>query len=173
VQWKKELILFKKMYENNYDYSLITEYNNNKTKLPIKCNSCNYVFLKVAVDHLVNKQGCPICSNHESKGEKLVRCFLTDNTINFIKQKRFDECRFKNTLPFDFYLPEHNICIEYDGIQHFEAIEYFCGIVALEEAQKNDNIKNNYCEENNIKLIRIKYTDNVEEKLLNSLESVL
>jgi len=49
--------------------------------------------------------------------------------IEYIKQKRFEKCRNKLPLPFDFYLPNENICIEYDGIQHFKPIDYFGGVL--------------------------------------------
>lgn len=63
----------------------------------------------------------------------------------------------KKVLPFDFYLPTHNLCIEYDGLQHFEAVEFWGGSENLKYIQKHDQIKNNFCKINNIKLIRIKY----------------
>jgi len=73
-------------------------------------------------------------------------------------------------LPFDFYLSDLNICIEYDGIQHFKPIDYFGGDTAFILLQTNDQIKNEYCIENNIKLIRIRYDENIEEKLSNILK---
>lgn len=84
-----------------------------------------------------------------------------------------DCCNIK-PLPFDFYLPEYNVCIEYDGIQHFEPTR-FNKKMTIEEANDNfiqqkfrDEIKNNYCKNNNIKLLRIPYTeyDNIE-KVIN------
>jgi len=52
-------------------------------------------------------------------------------------------------------------------LPHFEPIEFFGGDVSLKETQKRDQIKNEYCEENNIKLLRIKYNDkNVENVIL-------
>ena len=71
-------------------------------------------------------------------------------------------------LPFDFYLPNYNICIEYDGEQHFKPIKYFGGQKAFQSQQQKDEIKNKYCQDNKIKLIRISYMDydNIE-KILN------
>ena len=66
---------------------------------------------------------------------------------------------------FDFYLPEHKCCIEYDGIQHFESIEYWGGEKKLTSQRKRDEIKTNYCKDNNINLLRIKYNENILEKL--------
>ena len=87
-------------------------------------------------------------------------------------QYTFEDCKFYNVLPFDFYLPQYNILIEYDGIQHFEPID-FAGkgkewaMNRFIDCVIRDTIKNEYCKKNNIKLIRIPYWDfdNIEEIL--------
>ena len=79
--------------------------------------------------------------------------------IPYIRQYRFNDCRDKNQLPFDFYLPKHKICIEYDGEQHFESIEHFGGDERLEDTQLKDKIKTKYCKRHKIRLIRIPYWD--------------
>lgn len=58
-------------------------------------------------------------------------------------------------LRFDFYFPEQNICLEYQGIQHYDFTNKFYS----EEGQERDNLKREYCRNNNIKLIEIPYTD--------------
>lgn len=161
------------IHKNDYDYSLILEYRLIGIKLPIKCNKCNVIFWQSAKSHTTDKHGCPTCS--ESKGEKTIRHFLIKNNINFIRQKKFNDCISCNSnrkLSFDFYLPELNLCIEYDGEQHFKSIEYFGGENTFKTIQNNDNIKTNYCFNNNIKLIRIKYTENVEDKLNAELKLI-
>ena len=107
--------------------------------------------------------GCPFCK--ESKGEKIIKNFLIDNNISFEQQKKFDDCKYKLKLPFDFYLSELNICIEYDGLQHYKCIKIFGGEKNFNLIKKRDEIKNDYCEKNNINLIRIKYNENINEKL--------
>lgn len=67
----------------------------------------------------------------------------------------------KFLLPFDFYLPKYNILTEYDGIQHFKFIAHFGGKQRFKEQKFNDNLKNEYCIENNIKLYRISYLKNI------------
>ena len=64
-----------------------------------------------------------------------------------------------------FYLLDSNICIEYDGIQHFEPVNDFGGEIEFNNIQIRDNIKNEYCKNNNINLIRIRYDENIEEKI--------
>ena len=74
-------------------------------------------------------------------------------------------------LPFDFYLPDYNTCIEYDGIQHFEVVDYFGGLDGFITTKIRDTIKNEYCKSKNIKLIRIPYWgfDNIENILKKEL----
>ena len=83
----------------------------------------------------------------------------------FEREKRFENCKDKYTLPFDFYLPELNMCIEYDGEHHYKPIKYWGGEEELKKIEKRDNIKNIYCSENNIDLMRIKYDENIKQKL--------
>ena len=78
-------------------------------------------------------------------------------------------------MPFDFYLPDYNICIEYDGEEHFQPVEFFGGEEKFQRRIENDEIKNNYCKNNNIKLIRIPYFDKavIDDKyLLNKIEGI-
>jgi len=75
------------------------------------------------------------------------------------------ECSFFLSASFDFYLPNLNTCIEFDGQQHYNIIEHFGGEKILIENQVRDDIKNKYCLENNIKILRIKYDDDVENKM--------
>lgn len=94
--------------------------------------------------------------------------FLNENNITYEFQKKFIDCLNKKTnkhLKFDFYLPKYSICIEYDGIQHSMPVKFFGGIKKFKELQKRDEIKNDFCIKNNIKLIRIKYDELVSERL--------
>jgi hypothetical protein len=103
-----------------------------------------------------------------SSGEKKIIDYLTKHNIEFEREKRFENCIYKKKLRFDFYLPEKNICIEYNGKQHYEAIDFYGGEKFLKLSKKRDMIKENYCKQHNIKLIKIKYDQNVE-KVLNIL----
>ena len=145
---------------NTYDYSL-AEYKHGKKKIDIICPK-HGIFKQIANDHMQGV-GCPMCK--QSRGERKITQYLLKNNVNFIYQKGFDDCRDVNRLSFDFYLPDSNICIEFDGKQHYEINEYFGGIKSFVELQKRDEIKNEYCLNSNIKLIRIRYDDNIKEKL--------
>jgi len=144
-----------------YDYSLC-EYINPKIKVKIICPK-HGVFKQTPNSHL-NGCGCPICCS--SKGEQQIAKYLNLNKIKFVREKRFNECKNKYKLPFDFYLPENNILIEFDGVQHSKPVN-FRGIsneLAIENFNNiliNDKIKNVFAINNNIKLIRVNY--NVED----------
>ena len=71
----------------------------------------------------------------------------------------------KKHLRYDFYLPKYNTCIEYDGIQHYESSKFYGGDRGLELRKVRDGIKTKYCEDNGIRLIRIKYDDDITNKL--------
>jgi len=151
----------KKIHNNKYDYSLV-EYINNKSNIKIICKE-HGIFEQTPSKHINSKQGCPICG--ESKGEREIRDILTDNNIEYISQKKFDNCKYFRPLPFDFYLPNYNICIEFNGIQHHEPIPFFGGIDAHNKQIIKDNIKEEFCINNNIKLIKIGQNESVKNKL--------
>jgi hypothetical protein len=153
----------KQIHNNKYNYDGI-DYINLKTKIDITCLK-HGKFCQLPENHLIGR-GCPKCK--QSKGEKLVSRFLEENSIDFTVQKIFEGCVHKSHLKFDFYIPEHNLAIEYDGIQHFKPIEFFGGEDALKQLQKRDVIKDNYCSKNNIDLLRIKYDDKFPEKILQT-----
>lgn len=149
-----------KIHNNFYDYSLV-DYVNCLNKVKIIC-PIHGEFEQRPYNH-TKGIGCPFCN--ESKGEKLLVTILNDNNIKFIRQYTFKECKNKKKLPFDFYLQELNICIEYDGIQHYQSVQRFGGENSFFNTQKNDLIKTNFCENNNIELIRIKYNEKIIDKL--------
>jgi len=153
----------KQTHGDKYDYSLV-DYINNKIKVKILC-PIHGVFEQSPANHY--KYGCPFC--RESQGEKKISLLLDGMKIKYIRQKTFDGCENKQKLHFDFYLPEYNMCIEYDGIQHYKPVDYFGGQEKFLETKKNDEIKNLYCLENNIKLIRIKYNEIIDKKIINNI----
>jgi hypothetical protein len=148
-----------------YDYSK-TVYQTNQTKITVTCNN-HGDFECSPRDHLGARSGCPRCKS--SKGEMQVRQVLVENHIAFLEQHRFNDCRGKLPLPFDFYLPELNTCIEYDGEGHYRPIQRN-SVVDLEVFAKSksyDDIKTNYCAKNGIRLIRIPFWQ------LKEIESVV
>lgn len=137
-------------------------YINARTPILHKCTACGCIW-NASPDNILRGYGCPECNI--SKGENKIKEYLIDCNINYISQYTFDDCKNYHVLPFDFYLPKYNLCIEYDGIQHFEPIEFFGGQNGFEETVKRDTIKTNYCLLNNIQLIRIRYDEDAIEVL--------
>jgi len=133
------------------------EYQNAaKRNLRIRCRCGNEYTTSLNNFLKHNVTQCYSCSCKESSGEAIVRAYLDNNQIEYTTQKRFTDCRDKKPLPFDFFLPDYNTCIEFDGKQHFEECE---GFTDFETVQRHDRIKTQYCEDHNIKLIRIPYYD--------------
>jgi very-short-patch-repair endonuclease len=90
--------------------------------------------------------------------------------VVYHREYRFSKCKNLQPLPFDFYIPSHNLCIEYDGEQHTIAYEYFGGDDKLKQTKQNDELKTSFCIANNIKLIRIPYTEYINiETILNNV----
>jgi predicted nucleic acid-binding Zn-ribbon protein len=146
----------------NQDIEVVEEYVNFNTRILHKCKACGHIW-PIDPSHTLRGQGCPICN--QSHGEREIAQWLDRHLIEHIPQYKFDDCRDKSRLPFDFYLPDRNMCIEYDGLQHFEPIDWFGGEKSFKITQHHDNIKTNYCKDNNIALLRIAYNQNVIEQL--------
>ena len=169
---KKTLDEIKQVFEKEGYALLSTEYIKSTSKLKVQCPKGHEY--EVSWGHFNNGERCPVCNS--SKGEKRISLFLKENNINYEAQKSFKECSHKRMLPFDFYLPDYGICIEYDGQQHYNIID-FSGKnqkraeEQFKETQIKDNIKTQYCLDNNIKLIRIPYWDfkNIENILKQEL----
>jgi hypothetical protein len=157
------------IHGSKYDYSKVN-YINAHNKVVIICHKLHKngkehgEFRQDAGAHL-HGHGCSKC--HESLGESLIRCFLLDNNIKFIKEKTFYDLigDGNGRVRLDFYLPEYNTVIEFDGKQHFEISKMICGINIpdpvdfFNKIQLSDSIKNQYCIDNGIDLIRIPYWD--------------
>ena len=134
---------------------VIGKYKNNREKVKCHCNICNADFFGIPHAMLDGGNGCPICSI--SKGERAIRNWLVLNNIEFISEHTFKDCKDINVLPFDFYIPSQNVVIEYDGKQHYEPNPYFGGDKGFLYTKNHDSIKNNYCKNRGIKIIRIPY----------------
>lgn len=145
---------------NYEDYS-----GSNVHNLKIECGSCGNVYMTSFSDYTNNEQiRCKSCANKESIGERRIREFLSNNEINFEQEKTFEDCRNIHRLPFDFYLPKYNLIIEFDGQHHF----YETGRGNYESTKKHDEIKNHYCKDHNINLLRIPYWEgNNIEKIIS------
>ena len=161
------LIMAKKIHGDKYDYSL-SEYSCVSEKIKIICDR-HGEFWQTPQHHVYRGNGCQFCN--ESHGERIILEVLKKNSINFKRQKTFVGCLDKSFLKFDFFLIDYNICIECDGEQHFEDCNKFFLRCKLEDIQRRDGIKNKFCKDNNIFLLRIPYYEinKIEEKILEFL----
>ena len=132
------------------------------------CDCGNITYASYTELILGRKTTCG-CSRY-SNMELFISDILSEYQIPYIPQARFDECRNIFPLPFDFYLYEHNTLIEYDGEQHTRPIDFFGGEEGYLKRVINDNIKTEYCQEHNIRLIRLQHTltpEQIKEQLIH------
>ena len=158
----------------NPDIVPIEKYYNSNTKMKFICLKHNIKFEQLPSSALQGKCGCSKCAG--SKGEKKIERILNLLDIKYISQNKFDDCIDKSKLPFDFYLPDYNICIEYQGEQHYKPVRF--NSISEEQAnlnfikvQKHDKIKKDYCCEHKIHFLEIPYWDydNVENIIKEKL----
>lgn len=141
----------------NGEYELLSEYKGNKHLVLMKHNLCESEYEVTPHKFIVGRR-CPICNS--SHGELNIRKYLLENNIEFEQEYKFDDCRRIRPLPFDFAIFNKGklvLLIEFDGEQHFKQMFPENSRSTLEYVQTNDNIKNKYCDKNNIPLIRIPY----------------
>jgi hypothetical protein len=154
------------LHGNKYDYSQV-EFKGVHNTITIICPK-HGTFTQEAYHHTRRKKprGCSQCT--ETKGESAIRQFLEDN-IRYITQYRIydpdgdnyghscEGCPEISSLRWDFYLPDYDLFIEFDGEQHFYAVEFFGGEKGLVDTQRRDAIKNQFIADNNLNLMRIPY----------------
>lgn len=167
----KPLVLtyeYVKNYIESCGYKLLSkEYKNNATYLLVWCGNPNHKPYKVKFNNFKDcNSRCPEC-NTTSKGEEKIKEILIKYNIKFNQQYLFNDCRNIRPLPFDFYLSQYNTAIEYDGRQHYKLDCFNMNLLDLMNLKYNDNKKTQYCNDNNIKLIRIPYWD------FNDIEKIL
>lgn len=141
------------------EYTLISEYKNNETKVLIRHN-CGFIW-KIRPHTFLNKIkdgyiGCPHCNHKKSQGELKICQFLTEKKINFYNEYIFNWSS-NPKYRYDFYLPDYNLVIEYMGAQHYKEVNFFHD--TLEERQLHDKIKKNEALQNGLYYLEICYLD--------------
>ena len=179
-----QTMMLENFLHSNYVVSIIDAVNDNKLlnadeykdavtpNLQIKCGLCGNEFATSLANYTkagVNR--CHSCSCKESSGEACIRNLLNLKNIAYIQEKRFEDCRDKKPLPFDFYLPEYNLVIEFDGQHHYSPIY---GEEHFYTTKLHDKIKDDYCIIKGIELLRIPYWDgnNIEEIIIDKLNVI-
>ena len=108
-----------------------------------------------------------------SLGEQRIRKILTQNLCNFVEQKTFDGLKDQKSLRFDFSLEFNGkvVClIEYQGEQHFKAVEHFGGMEGFQLRQKHDAMKFQYCQQHKIPLFYIRYDEDLDQRLAQIIQ---
>lgn len=148
-------------FKNGWDCVIYNqEYKGTKYPFKVLC-SCGNDFY-VDINHFINgKYQCNECRIKQSAIAAKVELWLNLNNIEYVKEKRFNDCVYKNTLPFDFYLPIYNACIEVDGIGHYRPVNFSKDKKEAQESFETrkitDGIKTKYCADNNIPLLRLPF----------------
>lgn len=157
LEYKEELI------KKGISIVPLDEYQGTNYNIRHKCLVCGNVWY-VCPNHILSGSNCPNCSVHQkqSSGERLVEQFLLDNGIKYEYPKMFSELKDKKTLHYDFYLPELNCLIEYQGIQHYHPT---MGIDTYNTQIRHDRMKKEYALRNGYSFIEIPYTISSKDAL--------
>ena len=155
-----------KIYGN--EYTLLDKYINEKTKIRFMHNPCGKIFTASPEKILNMITTCPYCNTNISNGAAYVRTILEHLNLPYGLEFTFEDLKSDKGkyLRFDFNIIVNNklALIEVDGLQHEKAVDFYGGDEYFNEIQKNDKRKNEYCLNNNIPLLRIKYKDITDAK---------
>lgn len=156
----------KTVHGDRYDYSKVV-YTGNKKKVEIVC-SIHGSFWQKPNTHVSKGAGCWPCA--ESKGERAVESILKKYGVNYIREYRVLPHRYR----FDFYLPEHNVFIEFNGLQHYKPVDVFGGMAAYLSTVERDSVKRQLVQTIKGKLIVLTYLNlsdgSVEKALYQQLK---
>jgi peroxiredoxin len=167
------------IHGNRYDYSRVewTDTTNAASKITIICTKHGEFTQRIG-DHISDSNGCPKCK--ASRGEVAIGTWLDNYKVRYNQEHKFPNCRNPGTgkqLRFDFYLPDHNTCIEFHGGQHYKPFDFVGGRrkqaigstrqhkpseaseLEFHKSLERDRIKAEYCNQNGIRLLVIPYTE--------------
>ena len=161
TQFKREV---QKLVGGEYDF--LDTYVDSKTKIRVKHSRCGNIY-EVQPSNFLQGYRCPYCNN--SKGELIISKILKSLNVNYDYQKTFDDLKDVNPLSYDFFIPDQNILIEYQGIQHYEPVAHFGGKKRFPTQQKHDKMKLDYAKSHHYNLIAVPYTEDTFAKIKNYL----
>lgn len=148
--------------EVNNEFEALDKYVNAYTKINLLHKSCGNIYKTSPHNFFKNNQTCPFCSSKRSKGEKKIKDFLNRN--NMLYEEQFLLAIGNKKVIIDFYLPQYNFYIEYNGEQHYHPVKFFGGLESFEKQQERDRYVRETLKE---KLIEIDY------KNFNNIDTIL
>lgn len=169
-QVKSEEVFLNELHDS-HNGTIVAEdkYVNTHTKIQFKCTVCNNTF-RAEPNSVTRISGCPYCKQY--KGENIIADYLDSLDILFEPQKKFTDLKDNRNLSYDFYLPDYNILIEYNGEQHYKPIDFFGGIPSFNKQLLHDRLKSEYADNNGYNLLSIRYT-NKSDDIISQIDSVL
>lgn len=152
-------------------FEILDKYVGDDDKIRCRCKKCNYIW-EVTPRSLYQGHNCPNCV--KSRGEECVEQYLKKHNINYESQKRFKNLRGigNKLLSYDYYIPCCNILIEYQGKQHYQALDFFGGDDQFIIQKEHDKRKKEYAQNNGYDFIEIPYWeyDNIDRILSQKIK---
>lgn len=142
----------KLIHKDKYIYDKVS-YVNNYTKILITCPI--HGDFEQTPAHRLQGKGCRSCL--ESKGEKFIAATLDKYNITYIREYKIPDTNYK--FRYDFYLPDHNLLIEFHGRQHYEPVDFFGGEEGFKQTKFRDDFKRALAKELNLNLIEFSYKE--------------
>ena len=157
------------------EYEFLDEYVNSLTKIRVKHLRCDLEFIIRPGNFLSVGGGCYYCDTDNKrmpKGERKVADVLDSLGVKFFHEYTLEDFDGR----FDFYLPQYDAAIEFDGPLHFEPVDSLGGEEKFIQVQHRDDLKFIFCRKNDIPLLRVPYwqIDRVEgilERFISKLTS--
>lgn len=144
-------------------------YTSGNKNSKFECLKCGYRWWARGGSVIRDNSGCPNC--HSSSNETVISDWLTNHNIEYIREYKFNDCKNKQPLPFDFYIPKYGILIEMQGEQHFRPVK-FRKTMSDEETiewfnyrQRLDNIKSSYAKEMGYTFVEIRFDEDIKDRL--------
>lgn len=145
------------------EYTFLDYYRGAFAKIKVKHNKCGNIYEVRPTDFISHQSRCPYCNS--PKGETIIGKILDSLNIDYEYQKTFSNLKDVQPLSYDFFIPDQAILIEYQGKQHYQAIDYFGGEDQFKLQRKHDKMKADYAKGHSYNLIAIPYTEDTFTKI--------